>query len=77
MFLLEVKPWKSSKWVPPPPEDLVTADNLRLSQGGRNILKKEEAGDATNMQYENLQEVRQNSANAVSGGARGNSITGA
>lgn len=40
MFLLEVKPWKSSKWTPPQGEDLITADRLRLSGGSRNILKR-------------------------------------
>lgn len=44
MFLLEVKPWKSSKWTPPKGEDLVTADKLRLSTGARGITKKQEAG---------------------------------
>ncbi|KAI5362949.1 Putative major facilitator, sugar transporter, major facilitator superfamily [Septoria linicola] len=75
MFLLDVKPWKSSKWVPPPSEDLVTADRLRLSQGGRDIIKKNEAGEPTNAQYENLKDVQQDNNNVVSGGARGNSIT--
>lgn len=44
MFLLEVKPWKSSKWVPPRGEELITADKLRLETGARNITKKREAG---------------------------------
>jgi MFS transporter, SP family, sugar:H+ symporter len=44
MFLLEVKPWKSSKWTPPKKEDLVTADKLRLASGAGNIIKKSEAG---------------------------------
>ncbi|CAK1358279.1 unnamed protein product [Cercospora beticola] len=75
MFLLEIKPWKSSKWVPPPPEDLVTADNLRLSSGGRDIIKKNEAGEPTNAQYENLKDTQQNESNVMAGGVRGNSIT--
>ncbi|EXJ86054.1 MFS transporter, SP family, sugar:H+ symporter [Capronia coronata CBS 617.96] len=44
MFLLEVKPWKSSKWIPPRGEELITADRLRLNTGGRGITKKQEAG---------------------------------
>ncbi|KAK4503377.1 hypothetical protein PRZ48_004292 [Zasmidium cellare] len=78
MFLLEVKPWKSSKWTPPQGEDLITADRLRLSGGGRNILKREEAGETTNVQYENVKDVRQSSINpAEASGVRGNSITAA
>ena len=73
--MLEVKPWKSSKWVPPPPEELVTADNLRLNKGARNIIKKDEAGEPSNVQYENLKDVPQDGDNVLSGGARGNSIT--
>lgn len=76
MFLLEVKPWKSSKWTPPQGEDLISADRLRLSQGGRRILKREEAGDAGETQYENVHDVRQSSVNpAEASGVRGNSIT--
>jgi SP family sugar:H+ symporter-like MFS transporter len=37
MFLLEVKPWQSSNWVPPEGEELVTADKLALDRGGRGI----------------------------------------
>ncbi|EXJ85317.1 MFS transporter, SP family, sugar:H+ symporter [Capronia epimyces CBS 606.96] len=44
MFLLEIKPWKSSKWVPPKGEELITADKLRLNSGARGITKKQEAG---------------------------------
>ncbi|KAL2420004.1 High-affinity fructose transporter ght6 [Exophiala dermatitidis] len=44
MFLLEVKPWKSSKWTPPKNEDLITADKLRLNTGARDITKTREAG---------------------------------
>lgn len=58
MFLLEVKPWKSSKWMAPEGDELVTADQLRLSEGGQNIKKNDEAGQGTNIQRENIQEVR-------------------
>ncbi len=44
MFLLEVKPWKSTKWEPPVGEELITADRLRLNTGARTIHKRQEAG---------------------------------
>jgi len=54
MFLLEVKPWKSSKWEAPHGEELVSADRLRLSQGGRSISKHHEARRADAVQAENI-----------------------
>ncbi|KAK4612339.1 High-affinity fructose transporter ght6 [Fulvia fulva] len=75
MFLLEIKPWKSSNWHAPQGENLITADNLRLSQGGRNILKRDEANEPTDMQYETVKNEQQNGSNTVAGGARGDSIT--
>ncbi|KIW67094.1 hypothetical protein PV04_06367 [Phialophora macrospora] len=54
MFLLEVKPWKSSKWVPPKGEDLITADKLRLESGARNITKRQEAGAGETEQQERV-----------------------
>ena len=54
MFLLEIKPWNSAKWVPPKPEDLITADKLRLNTGARNITKKSEAGGGESEQQETL-----------------------
>lgn len=54
MFLLEIKPWKSSKWEPPRPEDLITADKLRLNTGARGITKKQEANGAEAEQQETL-----------------------
>lgn len=54
MFLLEVKPWKSSKWVPPKGEDLITADKLRLSRGASRIHKRQEAGAASAEQRESV-----------------------
>ncbi|KJX96670.1 MFS monosaccharide transporter like protein [Zymoseptoria brevis] len=75
MFLLEVKPWKSSGWVPPPSEELVTADQLRLTHGGRDIRKTNEAGVGDDTKYENVEESRANSVNMGASGARGNSLT--
>ncbi|KIV78776.1 hypothetical protein PV11_06386 [Exophiala sideris] len=54
MFLLEIKPWNSAKWVPPKPEDLITADKLRLNTGARGITKKQEAGGGETEQQETL-----------------------
>jgi SP family sugar:H+ symporter-like MFS transporter len=54
MFLLEVKPWQSSKWTPPKGEDLITADKLRLESGARNITKRQEAGAGETEQYERV-----------------------
>ena len=31
--------WKSSKWVPPEGEDLITADKLMLEKGARGFSK--------------------------------------
>lgn len=44
MYILHVKPWKSSKWQPPPNEELVTADALALTGGARGIKKADAAG---------------------------------
>lgn len=54
MFLLEVKPWKSSKWTPPKNEDLITADKLRLNTGARDITKTREAGLGNTEQRESV-----------------------
>jgi SP family sugar:H+ symporter-like MFS transporter len=76
MFLLEIKPWKSSSWVPPPPDQLVTADQLRLTNGGREIRKMEEGGEGQeDVKYENVGESRANSVNVGASGVRGNSLT--
>jgi SP family sugar:H+ symporter-like MFS transporter len=76
MFLLEIKPWKSSSWVPPPPDQLVTADQLRLTNGGRDIRKMEEGGEGQeDVKYENVGESRANSVNVGASGVRGNSLT--
>ena len=44
MYILHVKPWKSSKWVPPQGEDLVTTDSLNLTPGARDIRKENAPG---------------------------------
>lgn len=40
MYLLHVPPIKSSHWVPPPDEELVTSDKLHLTPGARDIQKQ-------------------------------------
>ena len=44
MFLLKIKPWKSSKWTPPKGEDLITADKLQLGGDAGNMSKNREIG---------------------------------
>lgn len=44
MYILHVSPRKSTKWVPPQGDELVTADALYLTPGGRNIRKADAAG---------------------------------
>ncbi|USW58834.1 Putative major facilitator, sugar transporter, major facilitator superfamily [Septoria linicola] len=44
MYITHVPPRKSSKWVPPTGEDLVTADGLYLTPGARGIRKADAAG---------------------------------
>ncbi|KAI9664595.1 MAG: hexose transporter hxt1 [Bathelium mastoideum] len=45
MYILRVPPWKSSKWVPPSGEDLVTTDKLNLTPGARDIRKEDGPGE--------------------------------
>ncbi|KEF56351.1 MFS transporter, SP family, sugar:H+ symporter [Exophiala aquamarina CBS 119918] len=86
MFLLEVKPWKSSKWTPPKGEDLITADKLRLNSGARDIMKHREGPGGETEQQETARGQNRNDLSrvpSVSGpqdhlgvGARGNSFVG-
>lgn len=41
MYILHVKPWKSSKWEPPEDEPLPNTDALFLEPGARGIRKDE------------------------------------
>lgn len=54
MFLLEVKPWKSSHWKPTKGEELITADKLRLNSGARDITKRQEGGGAETEEQETI-----------------------
>ncbi|KAL1302098.1 hypothetical protein AAFC00_002534 [Neodothiora populina] len=54
MYILHVKPWKSSKWEPPEGEDLVTADALMLGPGARSIKKADAAGMESEARMESV-----------------------
>lgn len=54
MYILGVKPWKSSKWTAPENEELVTADNLFLTSGARGIRKAEAAGMEGEQRIDNI-----------------------
>ncbi|KAH0290152.1 general substrate transporter, partial [Aureobasidium sp. EXF-3399] len=55
MYILHVKPWKSSSWTPPENEELVTADALALTSGARGIKKADAAGMESERRVENMQ----------------------
>lgn len=74
MFLLEIKPWQSSKWEPPEGEELITADKLMLNKGASRIDKRTEAGQPGEDQMEN---VSGNDPRQLMGsGVRGDSFVG-
>lgn len=54
MYILKVKPWKSSKWQPPEGEDLITADALFLTAGARDIRKADAAGMESDQRMESV-----------------------
>ncbi|CZT20974.1 related to MFS monosaccharide transporter [Ramularia collo-cygni] len=84
MYLLHVPPPKSSKWIAPEGEDLVTADNLYLDRGARSIRKQDAAGMEGEQRLEKIPSataehgIHDVSGSAVpeSSGARGASISG-
>ncbi|KAJ9619529.1 hexose transporter hxt5 [Taxawa tesnikishii (nom. ined.)] len=47
MYIYEVKPWQSSKWVAPEDDELPNTDALNLTPGGRGIKKADAAGMET------------------------------
>ncbi|KAL2032418.1 general substrate transporter [Aureobasidium pullulans] len=55
MYILHVKPWKSSGWTAPENEELVTADALALTSGARGIKKADAAGMESERRVENMQ----------------------
>ncbi|KAF2720792.1 hypothetical protein K431DRAFT_225673 [Polychaeton citri CBS 116435] len=83
MYLMHVKPWQSSKWVPPPPDQLITADSLFLKPGARGIQKADAAGMESTQRNESIPAPTENhGVHDISGtqfvpeaaGVRGNSI---
>lgn len=82
LFLLEVKPWKSTSWVAPEGEELVTVDRLMLNKGATGISKRQEAGLGGQEQMERPGEVglpkvpilEGGSARAMGRGVRGESF---
>ena len=36
MYILHVKPWESSKWVAPPPEELITTERIVRGESNGN-----------------------------------------
>ncbi|GAB7364907.1 hypothetical protein MBLNU230_g5698t1 [Neophaeotheca triangularis] len=77
MYILGVKPWKSTKWTAPEGEELVSADALHFEPGARKIRKAEQAGQENKSE---LEEVPMNDVSAEdapsAAGVRGNSYVG-
>jgi len=84
MYIMHVPPWKSTKWIAPEGEDLVTADALYLEPGARNIRKANAAGMESGQRVDNVPPAtEQHGIHDVSGsgyepeaaGIRGNSVS--
>lgn len=84
MYITHVPPIKSSKWVPPEGEELVTADALFLESGGRGIRKAEAAGMENEekvedvppaTEHQGIQDVSGTGYVPESAGARGGSVS--
>lgn len=43
MYIMRVRPWESSKWVPPPPEVRVTTANVLDQRAARDLASDEES----------------------------------
>ncbi|KAK0885919.1 hexose transporter hxt5 [Friedmanniomyces endolithicus] len=54
MYIMHVPPTKSTKWIAPEGEELVTADRLFLEPGARNIRKEDAAGLETAFEREEV-----------------------
>lgn len=66
MYVMHVKPWKSSSWVPPPPEERITTANTLDQRMPQNV--QEGDGDATKEGNQN-RHVEDNQDLAVSRGS--------
>ncbi|GAB7344832.1 hypothetical protein MBLNU457_3285t2 [Dothideomycetes sp. NU457] len=68
MYILHVKPWKSSKWTAPEGEELVNTDKLFLSDNGRNIRKEDAAGMEGEQRRETIPDAtHEHGVNDISG----------
>ena len=76
MFLLEIKPWKSSKWEAPQGEDLVTADKLMLNKGASRIDKRQEGTGGVGEEQKESVSGPSGSGVISSGNARGSGVRG-
>ncbi|KAI9810810.1 MAG: hexose transporter hxt1 [Pycnora praestabilis] len=74
MYIMHVTPWKSSHWIPPPNEELITADRLNLTAGARGIKKTNEAGTGAVEENEGVMHGNGHS-NGVS--SNGHAVSGA
>ena len=83
MYIMHVSPRKSTNWVPPQGEDLVTTDALHLTPGARNIRKTDAAGMEGEQRIDALpqptaqhgiHDVAGTGYEAESGGVRGQSV---
>ena len=43
MYVMRVPPWKSSKWVPPPPEERVTTAHILDQRAARDLANEDES----------------------------------
>ncbi|KAL4955054.1 hypothetical protein BDW69DRAFT_161739 [Aspergillus filifer] len=48
MYVMRVPPWKSSKWVPPPPEERVTTAHVLDQRAARGLASEQESGKRNN-----------------------------
>lgn len=83
MYIMHVPPRKSTNWVPPQGEDLVTADALHLTPGARKIRKTDAAGMEGEQRIDALppptaqhgiHDVTGTGYEAEAGGVRGQSV---
>jgi SP family sugar:H+ symporter-like MFS transporter len=83
MYIMHVPPRKSTNWVPPQGEDLVTADALHLAPGARKIRKADAAGMEGEQRIDALppataqhgiHDVTGTGYEAEAGGVRGQSV---
>ncbi|KAL3477838.1 general substrate transporter [Aspergillus californicus] len=49
MYVMRVPPWKSSKWVPPPPEERITTANVLDQRTARGVASEEESSKRDQM----------------------------